>query len=150
MGFPIWATDPSSLLITEGEYEALPAEICKSIEASILKGTAIGSRRYLRRMFAMGSQPTRETLIPGLPAAPSRDANAVAAAPGSSASVIARTTTTRVAPAASTSSSRSRLIPPIANHGRSTPSDATWDSSDSPVDGRPGLVGVVHTGPAQK
>jgi hypothetical protein len=29
---PVWATDPSSLLITEEEYEALPAEICKSIE----------------------------------------------------------------------------------------------------------------------
>ncbi|HMD91785.1 MAG TPA: Uma2 family endonuclease [Trebonia sp.] len=32
MVFPVWATDPSSLLITEEEYEALPAEICKSIE----------------------------------------------------------------------------------------------------------------------
>jgi Uma2 family endonuclease len=32
MAFPVWATDPSSLLITEEEYEALPAEISKSIE----------------------------------------------------------------------------------------------------------------------
>lgn len=32
MAFPVWATDPSSLLITEEEYEKLPAEICKSIE----------------------------------------------------------------------------------------------------------------------
>jgi len=32
MALPAWATDPSSLLITEAEYEALPAEISKSIE----------------------------------------------------------------------------------------------------------------------
>ena len=44
-----------------------------------------------------------------------------AAAPGSSASVIARTTTARRAPRAITSSSRSSVsIPPIANHGRSS------------------------------
>ena len=80
----------------------------------------------------------------------SRFANAAAAAPGSSASVIARTTTTRVAPASSTSSSRPKLIPPIANQGRAAPSSATCDSSLVPVPGRPALVGVSHTGPAQK
>lgn len=32
MPLPAWATDPSSLLITEEEYEALPSEVCKSIE----------------------------------------------------------------------------------------------------------------------
>jgi len=32
MTLPAWATDPPSLLITEAEYEALPAEICKTIE----------------------------------------------------------------------------------------------------------------------
>jgi Uma2 family endonuclease len=32
MSLPVWATDPSSLLITEEEYAALPAEVCKSIE----------------------------------------------------------------------------------------------------------------------
>jgi hypothetical protein len=32
MSLPVWATDPSSLLITEQEYEALPAELCKNIE----------------------------------------------------------------------------------------------------------------------
>jgi Uma2 family endonuclease len=32
MAYPAWVTDPSSLLITEEEYEALPAEIAKSIE----------------------------------------------------------------------------------------------------------------------
>lgn len=32
MSLPAWATDPSSLLITEAEYEALPEEICKTIE----------------------------------------------------------------------------------------------------------------------
>lgn len=32
MSLPVWATDPSSLLITEEQYEALPSEICKSIE----------------------------------------------------------------------------------------------------------------------
>jgi hypothetical protein len=64
--------------------------------------------------------------------------------------VIARTTTTREAPAASTSSSRARLIPPIANQGRATPSDAMCEISDSLVADRPGLVGVAHTGPQQK
>ena len=62
----------------------------------------------------------------------------------------AGTTTTRVAPALSTSSSRPRLIPPIANQGRAAPSSATCDSSLVPVPGRPSLVGVSHTGPAQK
>ena len=57
--------------------------------------------------------------------------------------MIARTTTTRVAPAASTSSSRSRLIPPIANQGRAGPSFATCDKRSSPAAGRPGFVGVV-------
>ena len=32
MSMPAWATDPSSMLVTEAEYEALPAEVCKSIE----------------------------------------------------------------------------------------------------------------------
>ncbi|MGH3244528.1 MAG: Uma2 family endonuclease [Spirillospora sp.] len=32
MPLPVWATDPSSLLITEEEYEALPEDVCKSIE----------------------------------------------------------------------------------------------------------------------
>lgn len=32
MAFPVWASDPDSLLITEDEYEALPAEVCRSIE----------------------------------------------------------------------------------------------------------------------
>jgi Uma2 family endonuclease len=32
MVFPAWVTDPSSLLITEEEYEALPAEASRSIE----------------------------------------------------------------------------------------------------------------------
>ena len=76
--------------------------------------------------------------------------SSAATAPGSAAPVIARTTTTRVAPAATTSSSRSRPIPPIANQGRAGRSDATCDKRSSPVAGRPGFVGVVHTGPAQK
>jgi Uma2 family endonuclease len=32
VAFPVWVTDPSSLLITEEEYEALPSEIAKTIE----------------------------------------------------------------------------------------------------------------------
>jgi hypothetical protein len=32
MVLPVWVTDPSSLLLTEEQYEALPAEISKSIE----------------------------------------------------------------------------------------------------------------------
>jgi hypothetical protein len=73
-----------------------------------------------------------------------------AAAAGSSASVIARTTTTRVAPVASTSSSLDRLMPPIANQGRAGRCPATCSSSRSQVAARPGLVGVAQTGPAQK
>jgi len=32
MAYPAWATDPSSLMITEEEYESLPSEISKTIE----------------------------------------------------------------------------------------------------------------------
>ncbi|WP_225727065.1 MULTISPECIES: Uma2 family endonuclease [unclassified Nocardia] len=32
MSLPAWATDPSSLLLTEAEYDALPAEVCRTIE----------------------------------------------------------------------------------------------------------------------
>ncbi|MEO3823163.1 Uma2 family endonuclease [Actinomadura sp. B10D3] len=32
MPLPAWATDPYSLFITEEEYDALPADVCKSIE----------------------------------------------------------------------------------------------------------------------
>ncbi|MGP4022821.1 Uma2 family endonuclease [Actinomadura sp. 3N407] len=39
MPLPAWATDPSSLLITVEEYEALPEEVCKSIE--VVDGTVV-------------------------------------------------------------------------------------------------------------
>ena len=39
MPLPAWASDPSSLLITEEEYEALPPEVCKSIE--VVDGSVI-------------------------------------------------------------------------------------------------------------
>ncbi len=39
MGMPAWATDPSSMLITEAEYEALPSEVCKTIE--VVDGSVI-------------------------------------------------------------------------------------------------------------
>lgn len=39
MPLPAWATDPSSLLITEEEYRALPSEVCKSIE--VVDGSVI-------------------------------------------------------------------------------------------------------------
>ncbi|MFI0486814.1 Uma2 family endonuclease [Actinomadura sp. 9N215] len=32
MPLPVWAADPYSLLITEEQYEALPEEVCKTIE----------------------------------------------------------------------------------------------------------------------
>lgn len=32
MSLPTWATDPSSLVVTEEQYEALPAEVCRTIE----------------------------------------------------------------------------------------------------------------------
>jgi hypothetical protein len=73
---------------------------------------------------ASGSQQARPG--PGAAAYPgacggavcSRRASARVAAAGSPASVIARTTTTSVAPAARTSLSRPRSMPPIANQGR--------------------------------
>ncbi|SFO24289.1 Endonuclease, Uma2 family (restriction endonuclease fold) [Actinomadura madurae] len=39
MPLPVWATDPSSLSITEEEYEALPSEVCKSIE--VVNGSVV-------------------------------------------------------------------------------------------------------------
>jgi Uma2 family endonuclease len=39
MSMPAWATDPSSLLITEAEYEALPSDVCRSIE--VVDGTVV-------------------------------------------------------------------------------------------------------------
>ncbi|WUH99210.1 Uma2 family endonuclease [Spirillospora sp. NBC_00431] len=39
MPLPAWASDPSSLLITEEEYAALPEEVCKSIE--VMDGSVI-------------------------------------------------------------------------------------------------------------
>ncbi len=73
-----------------------------------------------------------------------------AAARGSSAAVIARTTTIRRAPASRTSGSRWASIPPIANHGLSRPSSAAARTSCRPGAARPGLVGVGQQGPTQK
>jgi hypothetical protein len=38
-------------------------------------------------------------------------------------------------------------MPPIANQGRDGRWRATWASNPRPAAGRPGLVGVTHTGP---
>src|SRR6476660_8268514 len=72
-------------------------------------------------------------------AAASRALSRCAAAPGSSAPVIARTTTIRRAPAASTSGSRCSSIPPIANHGLSVPDvlGPTAPESDVAADAAP-------------
>ena len=40
-------------------------------------------------------------------------------------------------------------IPPIANHGLLAVA-AAWRTAASPAAGRPGFVGVSHTGPAQR
>ena len=63
---------------------------------------------------------------------------------------MARTTTIRRAPAASTSSTVPRSIPPIANHGRSVACFAAYETRPRPGAGRPGFVGVGQTGPVQK
>lgn len=39
MPLPAWVADPSSLLITREEYEALPSEVCKTIE--VVDGSVI-------------------------------------------------------------------------------------------------------------
>ena len=41
-------------------------------------------------------------------------------------------------------------MPPIANQGAGPASDAAYLTRPSPGAGRPGLVGVGQTGPAQK
>src|SRR5699024_1567555 len=70
---------------------------------------------------------------------------------GSAAPVIARTTTTRLAPASTTSPRVAESIPPIANHGRESPTVvAAWRTRSRPGAWRPGLVGVGQTGPVQK
>lgn len=78
-----------------------------------------------------------------------------AATPGSGALVMARTTTMRLAPALRTSGSRSTSMPPMANHGVPAAADPAMSPETSrteprPVAGRPGLVGVSHSGPVQK
>ena len=71
---------------------------------------------------------------------PSADRSSRAAASGSAASRIARTTTTRFAPAAATSPTFVASIPPIANHGDVSPATrAACSISSSPAAGRPGL-----------
>jgi Uma2 family endonuclease len=32
MALPVWATDPSSLILTEDQYDALPEDVCRTIE----------------------------------------------------------------------------------------------------------------------
>jgi len=68
--------------------------------------------------------------------------SAAVAVAGSSASVRARTTTIRLAPASTTVSTVVRSMPPMANHGRSPATAAARRTSSSPAAGRPGLVGV--------
>src|SRR5699024_11069080 len=81
---------------------------------------------------------------------PSSSFRSGAAAAGSSAEVIARTTTARFAPASRISSRRGpAAIPPMANQGLPA-SAATSVSSWVPTARQPGLVGVCHTGPTQK
>src|SRR5207253_772646 len=75
----------------------------------------------------------------GAPSAPRR---ARAAASGSTASVIARTTTIRAAPSATTSCTLPASSPPIANHGLPTVAAACATYS-RPAAGRPGLAGVA-------
>jgi uncharacterized membrane protein len=84
------------------------------------------------------------------PAGGRRAASSAAARPGSPASVMARTSTTRRAPAASTSSRVPRSMPPIANQGIGGSRAVTAARSPGPVAGRPGLVAVAYTGPAAR
>ena len=95
-------------------------------------------------------QPQRAVPGRALPVARGQiAASAAAAACGSAAWVIARTTAARVAPAAATAAPLAASIPPIANQGSSTRA-AAWRTSSSPTLGRPGLVGVAKTGPTPR
>jgi Uma2 family endonuclease len=65
MTLPAWAADPSSLLLTEEQYEALPAEVCRTIE--IVDGRVVfgeqptlGHQRVSRNLtmaFLVGRPP---------------------------------------------------------------------------------------------
>ncbi len=72
-----------------------------------------------------------------------------AAASGSGASRIARTTAIRVAPAATTSPTVVSSMPPIANQGRVARAAASRTSSRPPV-GVSVFVGVSKTGPTPR
>ena len=71
----------------------------------------------IRRELAAVARGDRDYSAVPLVPADSAATRRAAAAPGSLAPVIARTTTTLVAPASITSGSRCSSIPPIANHG---------------------------------
>ena len=72
-----------------------------------------------------------------------------ATARGSAASVIARTTAARGAPAAVTAPIVASSIPPMANHGR-VAAPAAYVTRSRPTAGRPGFVGVAWTGPTPR
>ncbi|GAA0574210.1 Uma2 family endonuclease [Actinomadura livida] len=62
MPLPAWATDPSILFITEEEYEALPSEVCKTIEV-------VGGRVVFRESPSLEHQHVSLNLAVALKAA---------------------------------------------------------------------------------
>jgi Uma2 family endonuclease len=62
MSLPAWAEDPSSLLLTEEGYEALPSELCKSIEV-------VNGRVIFRESPSPGHQRVSRNLTMALLAA---------------------------------------------------------------------------------
>ncbi|MVZ99309.1 Uma2 family endonuclease [Actinomadura sp. LD22] len=76
MPLPSWAADPSSLLITEEEYRALPSEVCKSIEVVdgcviFRESPSVERQRVLRNLTCalMDARPgngPRITVVPGV------------------------------------------------------------------------------------
>lgn len=57
MAFPEWATDPTSLLLTEEQYEALPPDVCRTIEVVdghvvFCQSPTLGHQRVSRNLTA--------------------------------------------------------------------------------------------------
>ena len=108
----------------------------------------LASRRRLQRLIARGGSRSE-----GQPAV-ARSREASCARRGGRVRCLrcdGRTTTTRRAPAARVLPVQvAQTDPADANHGRPAGRLAAYPTSSSPAAGRPGLVGVAQTGPAQK
>ena len=111
----ISAATTAAIVTASGRSPGASGSSCGARRLVALAGARVAARRP--RGSGAGRAGLTAALAHGGP--PARPAAPRAAASGSSASVIARTTTTRVAPRAVTSATLPASSPPIANHGLS-------------------------------